>query len=109
MPTHEEKIFYNRSTNSAAFCALQCIPLSFSATHIIIPFLTSRISANTIKDWYLSQSGNPYNPVESLFIIMDKIIGNLGKVPHLNGAKIVFNDLLYIRYEKQGQKLSIRT
>ena len=24
---HEEKVFYDRSTNSAAFCALQCMSL----------------------------------------------------------------------------------
>ena len=53
-----QKIFYNRSTNSATFCALQWIslhPLPFFSTQIIHPFLNSRISANRI--WILANRG----------------------------------------------------
>ena len=44
-----EKIFNNRSTNSAVFCALQNIfqfSLPFYASKKTNPFLTSRISSN---------------------------------------------------------------
>ena len=55
-----QKISYNRSTNSAAFRALQWIlfhPLPFSVTQIINPFLTSRISANHDKGFILANRG----------------------------------------------------
>ena len=49
----KEKIFYDRSTNSAAICAIQQIsfkhPLPLYATQIIKPLLNSKISANHDK------------------------------------------------------------
>ena len=51
--TPHKKRFYNRETNSAAFCALQWMslppPSPFYATQIINPFLNSRILSNHDK------------------------------------------------------------
>ena len=51
LPPIKQKIFYNRSTNSALCTTLNVFiaPLPFYATQIISPFLTSRISANHDK------------------------------------------------------------
>ena len=48
-----KKIFHNRSTNSAAFCALWCIlyhPTSLLCNLIINPFLTLRVSVYQDKE-----------------------------------------------------------
>ena len=47
-----QKLLHNRSTNSAEFYALlESLPnpLPFYTSHIITPFLNSRISANKVK------------------------------------------------------------
>ena len=49
----KQKIFYNRSANSASFCAYSeslSNPLPFKTTQINKPFLNSRISANHDKE-----------------------------------------------------------
>ena len=48
---------YNRSTNSAAFCAKQRISFKppFYANQMIYPFLNSRNTANHGKGWDFSQ------------------------------------------------------
>ena len=59
-----EKIFYSRSTNSAAFCALQCmtLPLPFHSMQLklLTPFLIqgSEIIMKKVCDF--SQSCNPF-------------------------------------------------
>ena len=48
----QQKIYCNRTINSAAFCTLQRMSLpniSFYAAQIISPFLTSKISTNHDK------------------------------------------------------------
>ena len=60
LPAIPIKIFYDRSTNSAAFCALQSMSLPFFATQIINTFPTSRILAHHDKGLGFWQSGYPY-------------------------------------------------
>ena len=61
-----EKRFYNRETNRAAFCALQFMsfnPLPFSEIHIIIPFIISRILNNHDKVKRLSANSEIRTPL----------------------------------------------
>ena len=60
------KIFYNRSTNSTAFCALQwlSLPPSFLPMQLkqLNLFLLQGAQPITIRGWDFSQSGNPFTP-----------------------------------------------
>ena len=62
----KQKIFYNRSTNSAASCALKWMSLqtpfpSMKFKRLTI-FLLQGFQPIMIKGWAFSQSGNPYAP-----------------------------------------------
>ena len=73
------KIFQNKSTFNAAFCALRWVSFKsplFLCSQIINPFLNSMISANQDNGWNFNQLRNPYTLiivlVKNFFYMRDK-------------------------------------